>query len=149
MVNSFDVSHEGCVVRDASFKRIKIKGAAYLSVFFMRCQSNVSDKRIIDAIKNETIDDWAAYNPDIAKRYDKMISTLKNLATEYEQAYENVTKNTFFDKKELAEHLQKYYNKYMNYIYCRLNRPELTGFDYILKQSRKTILSLLRGAKDV
>ena len=149
LVNSFDVSHEGCVVRDASFKRIKIKGAAYLSVFFMRCQSNVSDKRIIDAIKNETIDDWAAYNPDIAKRYDKMISTLKNLATEYEQAYENVTKNTFFDKKELAEHLQKYYNKYMNYIYCRLNRPELTGFDYILKQSRKTILSLLRGAKDV
>ena len=83
------------------------------------------------------------------KRYDKMISTLKNLATEYEQAYENVTKNTFFDKKELAEHLQKYYNKYMNYIYCRLNRPELTGFDYILKQSRKTILSLLRGAKYV
>ena len=149
LVNSFDVSHEGCVVRDASFKRIKIKGAAYLSVFFMRCQSNVSDKRIIDAIKNETIDDWAAYNPDVAKRYDKMISTLKNLATEYEQAYENVTKNTFFDKKELAEHLQKYYNKYMNYIYCRLNRPELTGFDYILKQSRKTILSLLRGAKDV
>lgn len=57
LVNSFDVSHEGCVVRDASFKRIKIKGAAYLSVFFMRCQSNVSDKRIIDAIKNETIDD--------------------------------------------------------------------------------------------
>ena len=149
LVNSFDVSHEGCVVRDAAFKRIKIKGAAYLSVFFMRCQSNVSDKRIIDAIKNETIDDWAAYNPDIAKRYDKMISTLKNLATEYEQAYENVTQNTSFDKKELAEHLQKYYNKYMNYIYCRLNRPELTGFDYILKQSRKTILSLLRGAKYV
>lgn len=77
--NSFDENHEGCVVCDKDFNRIKVKGQAYLEAFFYRCQSSFSTKRIVTAIQNETIDDWISYSLAIKERYDIIMMKLRTI----------------------------------------------------------------------
>ena len=72
---SFDSNdHEGVVVQDSNFNRIKVKSDHYRSLFFLKGDGHFSDERIFAAMKQGSIDDALAAWPEIRPRTDEIIA---------------------------------------------------------------------------
>jgi len=65
--------HEGVVVQDGYFNRIKIKSEHYRSLSSLKGEDHFSDEKLFSAIKEEWIDDALAAWPEIKKRTDEII----------------------------------------------------------------------------
>lgn len=146
LVNAFGDDEEGCVVCDKNFNRIKVKGQAYLTAFMYRCQMSISTKKILTAILNETIDDWAAYNPSIKEKSDKIFKIFYKIAKQYEKGWTEVQNMSFDTKKDLVLYCKNNYPNEANYIFKKFGNPNLTGIDYILNLTRPAILRLIKEA---
>ena len=143
LVNAFGDDEEGCIVCDKNFNRIKVKGQAYLKAFFFRCQANISTKRIIEAMKTNTIDDWSSYSLEAKEKYNSVLNRLKCKAIEFEGAYEASMGHNFSTQKEFALFVKEKYPQYSGFIFTKQKQPDLNGFDYILSLSMSSILRLL------
>lgn len=151
LTNSFDDNQEGCVVCDDKFHRIKVKGRAYLAAFAYRCQMCISDKRIVLAIQNETIDDWAAYNPSIKEKEDKVFSILREKGAELDAQWatfhKEIVELKLNSRKEIAVYINEQHAKNPHFLFCKLNNPALTGYDFVLRQSPTAWLGYVKEAK--
>ena len=146
LVNMFGDDEEGCVVCDKNFNRIKVKGQAYLAAFMYRCQMSISTKKILTAILNGTIDDWAAYNPSIKEKSDRIFKSIHTVAKQYEKSWNEVQNMNFNTKKDLVLYCKDNYPNEANYIFKKFENPNLTGIDYILNLTRPAILRLIEEA---
>lgn len=151
LVNSFDDSEEGCVVCDDKFRRIKVKGQAYLAAFTSRCQMCISDRRIVLAIQNETIDDWAAYNPAIKEREDRVFSILREkgaeLDAQWKVFYREIVELGLSSRKEIAAYINGQYKESSVFLFNKLGQPTLTGCDFVLKQRPTVWLRYIKEAR--
>lgn len=86
-VAKFDKNREGLVAVDGKGNRVKIKGEEYLAAAHLRNNGNVTTRRIVDMIKNEQLDDFLAYCPRYKERVDKILETMRSIATFYEIEY--------------------------------------------------------------
>ena len=134
------------MVCDKNFNRIKVKGQAYLTAFMYRCQMSISTKKILTAILNETIDDWAAYNPSIKEKSDRIFKIFYKIAKQYEKGWNEVQNMSFDTKKDLVLYCKNNYPNEANYIFKKFENPNLTGIDYILNLTRPAILRLIEEA---
>jgi len=65
--------HEGVVVQDGNFNRIKIKSEHYRNLSALKGDDHFTDERLFRAIKEEWIDDALAAWPEIKARTDEII----------------------------------------------------------------------------
>lgn len=71
LCNSYkDSFHEGVVICDKNFHRIKIKCQHYMELKGFKGEIGFTDQKILDSIKNESIDDVIAAFPEIQKQVD-------------------------------------------------------------------------------
>jgi len=80
--------HEGIVVRDAEFNRVKIKTEDYLYHHHIRGESVLSKDRLFDCMIEGTLDDikayWAEYTPiivELEEQYTKVHAIMKECVT--------------------------------------------------------------------
>jgi len=80
--------HEGLVVRDAQFRRVKIKTEDYLYHHHFRGESVISKDKLFECMVQGTLDDiksyWAEYTPIIAEleeQYSKVSAIMKECIT--------------------------------------------------------------------
>lgn len=151
LTNSFDDNEEGCVVCDDEFRRIKVKGQAYLSAFAYRCQMHISDRRIVLAIQNETIDDWAAYNLAIKEKEDEVFSVLRKKGAELDAQWEifrkEIVEFKFKSRKEIAAYINGQHKENSYFLFYKLGNPALTGYDFVLRQRPTAWLKYIEEAK--
>ena len=76
-VGEFDKSHEGIVVCDADFNRIKIKSPEYLAMAHAANNGKITTRRLVSMIRNETIDDFLAMFPQHKDRVDEILRTVR------------------------------------------------------------------------
>jgi hypothetical protein len=89
-----DMHHEGFVVVDSNFNRIKVKGEAYLSMHRLKGEKQFSWQHLFECVKNNTTDDVKAYFPEYIPYCFKL-----------EKAFKDYKK---YLKKSLNECIQKY-----------------------------------------
>ena len=85
------LEHEGVVVRDSNYNRIKIKNAAYVAFNRTRDILSASDRNILDLIFQEKDDDvLPMLSPEIANKLQKMKKDTQNTIKSYDEIYSKV-----------------------------------------------------------
>jgi len=64
--------HEGVVVQDEKFNRVKVKTDHYRSLFYLKGEDHFSDTRLFEAIKQGSIDDAVVAWPEITQRTEEI-----------------------------------------------------------------------------
>ena len=141
-VKTMTKNEEGFVVRDKYFRRIKIKSPEYLMAFGMNNNNKITEKRIINMMKNNTIDDFIAYCPQHKAKVDNMLSRIFTLCALYDYDWETIQKDSSFtSRKEFAFYIKDYQTK--DFLFCKYDNPSLKSIDYVLSHPTKTILRLM------
>lgn len=141
-VKTMTKNEEGFVVRDKYFRRIKIKSPEYLMAFGMNNNNKITEKRIINMMKNNTIDDFIAYCPQHRAKIDNMLSRIFTLCELYDYYWETVQiEFSYASRKELAFYIKDYQTK--DFLFHKYDNPSLKSIDYVLSKPTKTILRFM------
>lgn len=141
-VKTMTKNEEGFVVRDKYFRRIKIKSPEYLMAFGMNNNNKITEKRIINMMKNNTIDDFIAYCPQHKLKVDDMLSRIFTLCALYDYDWETVQiEFSYASRKELAFYIKDYQTK--DFLFHKYDNPSLKSIDYVLSKPTKTILRFM------
>lgn len=130
LCNSYkDSQYEGVVVCDANFTRFKIKCAHYLEMKGFRGQVGFTDKKIYNAIRNETVDDILGTFPEILEKYENVKKLILTYEKEVKKLVEMGRKqyNLIEDvnpRKIYAEWVISNYSKYKLYMFAALSADE-------------------------
>lgn len=85
------MEHEGVVVRDSQFRRIKVKNAAYVAYNKVRDVLATSERNCLELIFQEKEDDVLPFLPEeIAKNLHKIKKGVQRIIKEYDEAYKVV-----------------------------------------------------------
>ena len=81
--SALDCNHEGFVVCDSAFRRVKVKSATYVSLHHMKNNGVLSFERGIEIVRGNELDEVLTYFPEfsehllkIKKDYDDMVKML-------------------------------------------------------------------------
>ena len=111
------LEHEGVVVRDSNYNRIKIKNAAYVAFNRTRDILSASDRNILDLIFQEKDDDvLPMLSPEIANKLQKMKKDTQDIIKLYDEIYFKVGDMADSimpgDKKTFALTVNSFVNEY-------------------------------------
>ena len=79
---------EGFVVVDGDFNRVKVKHPAYVAMHHLK--DGMSDKRLLDIIRNGESAEFLAYFPEYAEQYNSLATKYSSLVKEISDIYETV-----------------------------------------------------------
>ena len=108
-----NVSHEGFVVVDDNWNRIKIKSPDYLMLHHMSSNSNFSKERIINMLRNDLIDisNISDQFPEFAhyfKYYDYKITELEYQAKVFCDLTDRLNEEYSYERKAVANVIKKH-----------------------------------------
>lgn len=83
-----DSNHEGFVVCDANFNRIKVKSTLYCGLHHMKNNGVMSFSSGIDVVRNGELDEVLSYFPEFADHLNKIKDDLDNLYNVIKDAWE-------------------------------------------------------------
>ena len=114
--------HEGFVLIDENFNRVKVKGTLYLSMHLIR-NNSMSNKVFLETILEEKDDDLISYFPE----YKPFIKNLKDKMIDLENKIEQEIKDADFsqERKEFALSIKDF--KYKNVLFKIYSDP---NFDW-------------------
>lgn len=134
---------EGFVVCDKYFNRIKIKSPEYLIAH--RCANNgvITTKRILNMIKDLSIDDFIAYAPHYQNVVNNIQGILEHMSFDLTRAWLVRQLYSLPDKKILSIETEDY-NPWMRcYFFKKFENKDLTALDYLLTIPTKTLAKLV------
>lgn len=74
MASTLKYCEEGYVVRDANYRRIKVKSPSYVAVHHL--VSELSDKRLLELIRKNETDEFLTYFPEYKIYIDKLLDKI-------------------------------------------------------------------------
>jgi len=98
--------HEGFVVVDKFYRRIKVKSPLYVKLHYT-LGNCTTDKNIIDIIRSGEVDEVLNYFPEHAPIFAEMRRKLEKFIATNEHELEAVKATNHSSRKELAEHVVK------------------------------------------
>ena len=143
LVKGMDASHEGVVVRDDDFHRIKIKAEEYLIRAHLIGNATLTDKRIIKMMQDGTIDDFLAYFPNKKDRVEEVISLMRSYLNRMDLFY---YANRDLDKKSFAIKVKKE-DLDLGYLMCRYLGITDGSMQYFMDATLNTVLRILRNER--
>lgn len=101
------MEHEGVVVRDSNFNRIKVKNAAYVAYSKVRDRLGTSERNCVELILTEKDDDVVSFLPEeIVNNLQKIKlgvqAVIKQYDAEYQAAFQQANQIAPGDKKTFA-----------------------------------------------
>jgi hypothetical protein len=156
------LEHEGVVVRDSNFNRIKMKNAAYVAYNKLHDRLGTSERNCLEIVLLEKDDDVMAFMPEEIVNNIKRIKTglqsvIKQYDELYQQAVEKVNQTNPGDKKTFALLVSQDKNMWSAPFFHMFGGKSNSMKDFILK-SRKDgtwgdsfldrILDLIKIVKD-
>lgn len=152
--NTNPLEHEGVVLRDSKFNRIKIKSASYVAFNKATDTLTKSPRACLELVLNEKVDDVVSFVPEEIKKDLFNIQTLlKSFLTQYQENYQKCyqlfqeLKNTdpsvatWDDRKIFAKCVEEILSKWTAPAYwMRSNEPK-NILDYIKSKQKNGIWS--------
>ena len=103
---NLDKYHEGFIVVDSKWRRIKLKSPLYVAIHHIL--NNISsDKRIIDLIVSGEDSEVVAYFPEYADMFNSMRERIDRFIAHNERELETIGKAEYPNQKALAEYVTK------------------------------------------
>lgn len=140
----FDVAEdqdEGVVVCDKCYNRIKIKSTEYKYAARLANNGAIGVSRIIQMIKESSVDDFLYYHPHYASKVaevqDKIIKVAKRYEEEWEKLLPFTGSRAAFAKAGAAGSSAKHY------LFKKLDNSEVQAIDVLLGTPTKQLRDLL------
>lgn len=151
------LKHEGIVVCDANFKRVKIKNADYVAYGRIRDQIASTPRALVQVILDEKLDDiWSVLSPNVQEIAVKYQTGLRKLIHDFDMQYKSVIEEVdkmgvMSDKvrqKQVAVQIQhhKYWLAPMMQIYAGKYKDLRDYFSHqksVNGEYKKTLLNFL------
>ena len=99
---NLDKYHEGFVVVDKRWRRIKVKSPIYLAIHHL-LNNIASEKRVMDLILSGEDAEVVAYFPEYLELFNSVREHLDKFIAHKEQELEKIQNTEFTDQKQLAE----------------------------------------------
>lgn len=120
--HSLPYSEEGYVVVDKHFNRVKIKSLEYVNVHHLRGEGAMSEKRILDIIRQNEIAEYLIYFPEYKELFDEYKRKVNDLYKAYHLMWLSFSQLEFNSRKEIALFLQDAKDVYdMGFIFKMLD----------------------------
>lgn len=104
--HSLPYSEEGYVVLDKHFNRVKIKSLEYVNVHHLRGEGAMTEKRILDIIRQNEIAEYLIYFPEYKELFDEYKRKVDDLYKAYHFMWLSFSQLEFNSRKEIALFLQ-------------------------------------------
>lgn len=104
--HSLPYSEEGYVVVDKHFNRVKIKSLEYVNVHHLRGEGAMTEKRILDIIRQNEIAEYLIYFPEYKELFDEYKRKVDDLYKAYHLMWLSFSQLEFNSRKEIALFLQ-------------------------------------------
>jgi len=98
--------HEGYVVVDGSWNRVKIKSPAYLVVFHLKNNGIITKERVIDLLRSGEHTEFLNYFPEYTEKVEKVQRHLNALEAGLSKTCEVLTALNFETQKDFALHIK-------------------------------------------
>lgn len=120
--HSLPYSEEGYVVVDKHFNRVKIKSLEYVNVHHLRGEGAMTEKRILDIIRQNEIAEYLIYFPEYKELFDEYKRKVDDLYKAYHLMWLSFSQLEFNSRKEIALFLQDAKDVYdMGFIFKMLD----------------------------
>lgn len=141
-----DRDHEGFVVVDSGWNRIKVKGSEYLRLAKLRGNDLPTTKYLIELWRNKSLDDYYAAFPQYRIQVDEFHSKIVQLSSNLNVC--NAIVAAAPTKKILAEWLQKANSLFYVRAYCfgYFDGKWKNGMEFVNKMRESTIENMLKQA---
>lgn len=127
IVNVMNEHHEGMVVCDSHFNRVKVKSPIYLMKAQAHNNGVLTDKRIITMFQNDVLDDFLQLVPHKVDIINEVLDILNSYAQRQEELFKNT--NLLKDRKEIVEYVKQNRGD-LKYIMARLDGKIERPIDY-------------------
>lgn len=142
--HSLPYSEEGYVVVDKHFNRVKIKSLEYVNVHHLRGEGAMSEKRILDIIRQNEIAEYLIYFPEYKKLFDEYKRKVNDLYKAYHLMWLSFSQLEFNSRKEIALFLQDAKDVYdMGFIFKMLDGKIKESCDFFADMSLDKFVDIL------
>lgn len=145
-VKTMTKDQEGFVIKDKNFNRIKLKSPEYLLAFHANNNGVVTIKRVINMIKNETLDDFLAYCPQHKDTVQKVVDNINLIVADLEQSWIKISSNIQLERKDFAKHIINLRNK--DFLWAKYDNPNLSAFDWLMSKYTSKIKDMIEQYKE-
>ena len=145
--HSLPYSEEGYVVLDKHFNRVKIKSLEYVNVHHLRGEGAMSEKRVIDIIRQNEVAEYLIYFPEYEELFDSYREKINDLYSAYKLMWVSfqVASKDFQSRKEIALFLQEAKDIYdMGFIFKMLDGKIKEPCDYFEDMPLDKLVDLVK-----
>ena len=144
ILKNFPSNEEGYVVMDKFFHRIKMKSPGYLAMHRLIGNHLMTNKRILNAIKNLVDDDIVASFPEYKEKIDKIKNTLQAFIETVKKDIQRIFSVEYPTRKALAEEALKTTLPAIIFQIAdgRLKEEDISAF--VLNLTEKKLIDLLK-----
>lgn len=121
------------VVNRNTYERVKIKGAAYIQLHYIRGNGNLTIERYLELRDNESLDDFIAAFPSQKEYADLIYQKIQLLNEDYERLYKVCMQKQFSNRKELANFIKG--NEKNSYVFARFDNKIKNFYEWFNIQS--------------
>jgi len=134
---------EGFVVRDASFRRIKIKTPWYIGMHKLRGDS-ITVKRVIEMWKTDVLDDFIAAFPEYNDFIQSVMHPLSRLISVADMDYMIVSRyENVQSRADFAEQAKQYVAPIRSYLFARLDKKFTNATDFFKQYNTNNLRSYI------
>lgn len=133
--------HEGFVVCDKDFNRIKIKSPAYLIAHKNANNGQVTNRKIFEMIRNESIDDFLAYYPEYQEKTKNLVAAYAKLINMIDSFWKD--EYAEYERKDLAKTIA--HNPYKTFIFRKYDNNSLSAAEWMNNLDVSKVLTLIEG----
>ena len=141
------LDHEGYVVCDAAFNRVKVKSPLYVSAHYMRSDDgSLSHRRAAELIKENQTDEFLTYFPEFKSDFDKMRAALDAYAARIDSAFAALTALGMPSRKEQAAWIMSNAKEMSGCLFKMLDGKVPNGHDWVYALTADKMADILKGA---
>ena len=141
------LDHEGYVVCDATFNRVKVKSPLYVSAHYMRSDDgSLSHRRAAELIKENQTDEFLTYFPEFKSDFDKMRAALDAYAAGIDSAFAALTALGIQTRKEQAAWIMSNAKEMSGCLFKMLDGKVSNGHDWVYALTADKMADILKDA---
>lgn len=139
------LDHEGYVVCDAAFNRVKVKSPLYVSAHYMRSDDgSLSHRRAAELIKENQTDEFLTYFPEFKSDFDKMRAALDAYAAGIDSAFAALTSLGMPTRKEQAAWIMSNAKEMSGCLFKMLDGKVSNGHDWVYALTADKMADILK-----
>ena len=142
--HSLPYSEEGYVVLDKHFNRVKIKSLEYVNVHHLRGEGAMTEKRILDIIRQNETAEYLIYFPEYKELFSEYKRKVDDLYKAYHLMWLSFSQLKFNSRKEIALFLEDAKDVYdMVFIFKMIDGKIKEPCDYFENMSLDKFVDIL------